>query len=181
MLRTADPLLIGLGTVPFVLGLMLLFKLSQRLSAVGTLPLAALVGIGAAVAVGGAVFGTIFGQVSGTINLFNLQEGGYARLLEAVFVLLGTISTLAYFQFSTRRRTAVSAEPLPADPAAEAGPTAPVRRASALEALAKLGQVFIGITLGAVFAGVYTAAITALIERLGFVIDTVTTVIGRPF
>ncbi len=181
MLRTADPLLIGLGTVPFVLGLMLLFKLSQRLSAVGTLPLAALVGIGAAVAVGGAVFGTIFGQVSGTINLFNLQEGGYARLLEAVFVLVGTISTLAYFQFSTRRRAPVSAEPLPADSAAEAGPITPVRRASALEALAKFGQVFIGITLGAVFAGVYTAAITALIERLGFVIDTVTAVIGRPF
>jgi hypothetical protein len=31
------------------------------------------------------------------------------------------------------------------------------------------------------FAGVYTAAITALIERLGFVIDTVTAVMRRPF
>jgi hypothetical protein len=186
LLRTGSPLLIGFGMIPFVLGLLLLFKLSPRLSSVGTLPMAVLVGVGAAVAVGGAIFGTLFGQIAGTVSLFNVAEtGSYARLLEGIFVLLGTISTLAYFQFSARRR------PSPVAPAAEAAeslasettetPAAPVRRASGLEVLAKIGQVFIGITLGAMFAGVYTAAITALIERLGFVIDTVTSVIGRPF
>ena len=186
VLRTTDPLTIGLGLIPFVLGLLLLFKLSPRFSAVGTLPMAALVGVGAAVAVGGAIFGTLFGQIQGTINLFRVQAGGGARLLEGLFVLLGTISTLAYFQFSARRRPTPAAslepaEPQAVDPSGESTPSAPVRRASGLEVLAKIGQVFIGITLGAMFAGVYTAAITALIERLGFVIDTVNALIGRSF
>lgn len=182
MLRTGSLPLIALGLVPFVLGLLLLFKLSSRFSTLGTLSMATLAGIGAAVAVGGALFGTLFGQIRGTINLFNLEGGGgLARLLEAVLVLLGAISTLAYFQFGARRRPAAAAEPLAAEAASESSPSALARRPSSLEVLAKIGQVFIGITLGAMFAGVYTAAITALIERLGFVIDTVNTVLGRPF
>lgn len=185
-LRTGDLLVIGLGMVPFLLGLLLLFKLSPRLSAVGTLPMAILVGVGAAVAVGGAIFGTLFGQIAGTVNLFRLPEGNAgARLLEGLFVLLGTISTLAYFQFGARRRPAVAAaetaEPPSAEQPGENAAPASARRASALEVLAKVGQVFIGITLGAMFAGVYTAAITALIERLGFVIDTVSALLGRSF
>jgi hypothetical protein len=150
-----------MGAVQVLLGILLLFKLSRRTSALGTLPMAILVGVGAAVAIGGAIFGTLFGQLGGTIGLFNLRAGGdpLARLLEGVFVLLGTITTLAYFQFSVRSRAA------PADPETTA------RRAFPLELLAKVGQVFIGITLGAMFAGVYTAAISALIERIGFIFD----------
>jgi energy-converting hydrogenase Eha subunit A len=34
--------------------------------------------------------------------------------------------------------------------------------------LAVIGQVFIAVTLGALFAGVFSAALTALIERLDF-------------
>jgi hypothetical protein len=37
--------------------------------------------------------------------------------------------------------------------------------------MAKIGQVFIAITLGALFAGVYATAITALIERLDFIMQ----------
>lgn len=152
-----------LGIIPFILGLLLLFKLSQRFSSIGTLPMAILVGIGAAVAIGGAVFGTLSGQIGGTIGLFSpTQSGGsLTRLVQGVYVLLGTISTLAYFQFSMRTRTGL--------PDTEVG----VRRNVTLEVLSKVGQVFIGITLGAMFAGVYTAAISALIERLGFSINTI--------
>lgn len=157
-------LLVGvLGIIPFILGLLLLFKLSPRLSAVGTLPMAIMVGIGAAVAIGGAVFGTISGQVGGTISLFSPNQPGSSlkRLAEGIFVLVGAISTLAYFQFSTRTRTEATSTEVTA------------RRGGVMETLAKIGQVFIGITLGAAFAGVYTAAISALIERLGFSINTI--------
>jgi hypothetical protein len=176
LLRSGNMAFLGLGLVPFVLGVLMLFKLSPRLTSIGSLPMAILVGIGAAVAVGGALFGTLFGQVLGTIHLFNLRglpagDAG-ARLIEALFVLVGTVTTLAYFQFSTRTRPEVSAEP-------EVAATA--RRAVSLELLAKIGQVFIGITLGAMFAGVYTAAISALIERIGFVIDVVTKVMTKFF
>jgi hypothetical protein len=163
-LENPDGLLAGvLGIIPFILGLLLLFKLSPRLSAVGTLPMAIMVGIGAAVAIGGAIFGTISGQVGGTIGLFNPNQTGNAprRLAEGIFVLVGAISSLAYFQFSTRTRTEAASTEVTA------------RRGGVMEVLAKIGQVFIGITLGAAFAGVYTAAISALIERLGFSINTI--------
>lgn len=187
LLRTGNAAFIGINLIPFVLGLLLLFKLSPRFSSVGTLPMAALVGVGAAVAVGGALFGTLFGQVLGTISLFNLSGVGgdaaaqMARILEGVFVLVGTIATLAYFQFSARSRPAASAEPAAAGAGAAPLPEATGRRDLVMELLAKVGQVFIGITLGAVFAGVYTAAISALIERIGFVIDVIFRVIENFF
>ncbi len=158
-----SPALLGVGIALIVLALLLVSKLFPRFSRVGSLPMAVLVGVGAAVAIGGAVFGTLFGQAAGTFALFNLKQKG-SDLLAGIYLLVGVISTLVYFQFSTRSRPTVA-------PDAEEGAIA--RRASSLEVLARLGQVFIGITLGAVFAGVYTAAITAMVERLGFIFDTV--------
>ena len=149
-----------------VLGALLLFKLSPRLSFLGAWSMAVLVGVGAAVAVGGAIFGTLFGQVGGTLSVFPqlgqmgaaIQQGlmadWVAQLLEGVFVLLGTVSTLAYFHFGAANR-----------------PNQPAQRARGIEILARLGQVFIGITLGATFAGVYVAAISAFVERLSAMIN----------
>jgi hypothetical protein len=151
------------GVILALLGVLLLLKLHPRLSRIGSLPMSILVGVGAAVAIGGAVFGTIFGQVGGTLNLFNVGQGQGGNPLAGIYVLVGAVTTLAYFQFSTRSRVVT--------PVAEEEATAP--RATPLEILAKVGQVFIGIILGAMFAGVYTAAITAMVERLGFIFETV--------
>jgi hypothetical protein len=153
--------LIIFGLVQLILGLLLFTKLWPRTSILGSFPMAIMVGIGAAVTIGGAIFGTLFGQIGGSIALFNMSLPGIPllRLLEGIFVLIGVISTLAYFQFSVRSK------------APELGAEEPPRRAISLELLAKVGQIFIGITLGAVFAGVYTAAISAMIERLGFIFD----------
>ncbi len=161
MLLSGNFLYVVIGGILIVLGILSLFKLFPRLSRFGSLPMAILVGVGAAVAIGGAVFGTLFGQASGTFALFNLRQGG--NLLSGVFVLVGAICTLAYFQFSTRTRATA--------PVTEEEVTAP--RATLLEWLAKIGQVFIGVTLGALFAGVYSAAITAMVERLVFLWDTI--------
>jgi hypothetical protein len=153
-------LLTVVGGILILLALLTLFKFSHRFAQVGAIPLAILVGVGAAVAIGGAVFGTLFGQVSGTFALFRLGQGG--NLLSGIYVLFGTVCTLSYFQFSTRSRAGAA-------PAEETS----ARRATYLEILARFGQIFIGITLGAMFAGVYAAAITAMVERLGFVFETV--------
>jgi hypothetical protein len=161
MLFSGELYLTIVGAILILLGILLLFKLSPRLSRFGSLPMAILVGVGAAVAIGGAVLGTLFGQIGGTLDLFKVREGG--KLISGVYVLLGAISTLAYFQFSTRSRAVT--------PADEGEATTP--RATPLELLAKVGQIFIGITLGAVFAGVYTAAISAMVERLIFIYETV--------
>lgn len=165
--RLFEPLLQGdfLVALSLLLGVLLLFKLSPRFSFIGVWPMAVLVGVGAAVAVGGAIFGTLFGQVSGTISLIpsfgemirSSQEGAFfdqlSQLVEGLFILIGAVSTLAYFHFGAVSR-----------------PNLPPQRAWWIEGMAKVGQVFIGITLGATFAGVYAATISALIERLGFLI-----------
>lgn len=154
--RLVEPMISGgwiekvLAAIALLLAAPLLTKISPRLSRLGTIPMAVLVGVGAAVAVGGAVFGTIFGQVGGVSRDFNLQSRGVLGVLEGFFLLLGTVGTLAYFQFGISSR------------AAQDGKRPPI-----VEGLAVIGQVFIGITLGAVFAGVYMAAMTALLERLG--------------
>lgn len=164
--RLIVPLLSGqlMVLVPLLLGLLLLFKLSPRLSFIGTWSMAVLVGVGAAVAVGGAIFGTLFGQVTGTINLFpKLADLGQVsldawsgQLIEGLFMLVGTVTTLAYFQFGAANR-----------------PNQPVQRSRLVESLSTIGQVFIGITLGATFAGVYVASLAAFIERISAMINVI--------
>ncbi len=135
---------------PLIGGALLLTKISPRLASLGTLPMAFLVGVGAAVAVGGAVFGTLIGQVAGTANTLAKS------FLEGLIVLAGAICTLAYFQFSGSARAGQD-----------------LLRQPLAEGLATAGQVFVGITLGALFAGVYAAAMTALMERLSFLLTTI--------
>lgn len=146
----------GLALIPLVLSALLLAKLSPRLGRLGRLPMAYLVGVGAAVAIGGAVLGTLFTQTGAAIQAFDFDSsgGGLWQLIEGSFLLLGTISTLLYFQFS-----------------ASVQPDQSVRRPAAVEALARAGQVFIAITLGALFASVYAASVTALIDRLEYIVD----------
>jgi hypothetical protein len=150
-----------LTSLPIVVSIMLLCKLfNGGISAVGNLPLAYTVGVGAAVMITGTVTGTIFGQSLATINLFSTNS-----LLEASVILVGVITTLAYFHFGTR--------PTPTPQGAKRNPF--------VEFLALIGRFFIGITLGALFAGIYLAALSALVNRLDylrFVIENVLFKIG---
>ena len=154
-----------MSLVPLLLSGLLLTKLSPRLTRMGTPSMALLVGVGAAVAVGGAVLGTLFGQVEGAIAVFDFSAGTSGspvlRIAEGAFFLVGTLATLAYFQFSAREKR--KREP---------------GRSNIAEIFAFVGQLFIAITLGAVFAGVLTAAFTALVERLDFIINTISGWLG---
>ncbi len=141
--------------IPLVLGLLLLLKLSPRPIGPGTLPMAFLVGVGAAVAIGGAVMGTIFPQAQASMNMLNLTNAGQYRLervLEGIFMLVGTVTALVYFHFGAK--------------ATATGP----RRGNFVRLLSWVGQIFIAITFGVLFAGVFMAALTALIERLNFIV-----------
>lgn len=160
--RLAVPMLQGIPmtVIPLLLSGMLLTKLSPRMSQVGNLPMALLVGVGAAVAVGGALLGTLFGQISGSLVFFGASPSGETPtifgVIEGLFFLLGTLSVLAYFNFGAKQKRASE-----------------VRRSWVTAIFAVLGQVFIAITLGAVFAGVLTAGLTALVERSDFILNAV--------
>jgi hypothetical protein len=127
---------------------MLLMKAWPPLARLGMPAMGFLVGAGAAVAVGGAVSGTIFPQVNATIAAFDIQK---FNLIDSLLILAGVITTLVYFHFGARTR----ADGL-------------VRRFGFIELIAVVGSFFLAVTLGVLFAGVYTAALTALIERLHF-------------
>jgi hypothetical protein len=146
----------GLAILPLVGGGFLLMKISPRTARLGNLPLAYLVGVGAAVAVGGSVLGTILPQAQAAAGAFSparLANDWFVYLVNGFLMLLGTITTLAYFHFG-----------------AKATPSGPVQR-RLVRVLGWVGQFFVAITLGVIFAGVFTAAITALIERLNSVLS----------
>ncbi len=162
--RLITPLIQGstlervLVLIPLVMAALLLTKISSQFASLGKLPMAFLVGVGAAVAIGGAIFGTLLGQISGAARPFDLVTSGrgFGGLFEGLLVLIGTIGTLAYFQFSASNRS-----------------TQPAARSPIVESLAIVGQVFIGVTLGAVFAGVYAASLTALMDRIQFILTAI--------
>jgi len=152
-------------TVRVVLCALLLLKLSPRAANLGSPVTALLAGVGAALAIGGAVQGTILPQVGAAASTFNveqfdlsLQGGHYGESIQVIFegiiLLLATVSTLAYFHFGAQAR----------------GKLQPLRNI-AVDALAWVGSIFIAITLATLFAGVLLAALSALIERLSFLIS----------
>jgi hypothetical protein len=153
------PLIIR-AVIPLILALLLMAKLSPWISSLGSIPMAYLVGVGAAAAIGGVVLGTLFPQVNSSMNLFDLQVAidrginvGFF-LVNGGIILVGTITSLAYFHFGARHRQN----------------QAPVRQPW-IEELSQIGQLFIAITLGVFFAAVYSAALAALVERLSFLVD----------
>jgi len=154
-----DYLLALLFLIPSAL---LLTKVSSRLARLGNPVMAFLVGVGAAAAIGGAMIGTLFPQTGASINLFDLQRFQVSGtpfstgIGNAFVILLGTLTSLIYFHFSTR-----------------SSPGRTAKRGQWLEGVGWVGQGFIAVTFGALFTGVYIAALSALIERVTFVWDFV--------
>ncbi|HEY5982132.1 MAG TPA: hypothetical protein VIU38_01550 [Anaerolineales bacterium] len=157
------PLVVGTAAtramlaIPLLLCGMILMKAWPSLTRLGAPAMGLLVGVGSALAIGGAIQGTLFPQIAATIDLAapaRIQT--FEGLLNGAIVLVGVIASAAYFQFSARLQ-----------------PDGSVRRIRPLEILAGVGGVFLAITLGVLFAGVYSAALTAFIERLLFIINFV--------
>lgn len=139
---------------------MLLLKVSPVTSKWGTLPIVILVGVGAGVVVGGSITGTIIPQSSAAMASLNpsavstiSNETPLERFGNVLILLLGTVSTLLYFTFSTRKT-----------------PTGVGKRSPVLEVIATIGRVFIAITFGTIFAGTLMTALIALAERIDSIV-----------
>jgi len=150
-----------------LLTLLLLTKLFPRAATIGNPVTAILVGVGAALAIAGAVQGSILPQIGAAANSFDSASlslallGGYyvegtGLLIQGGITLLATVGTLAYFHFGASGSDADSA-----------------KRPAIVEWLAWLGRVFIPITLASLFAGVLLASLTAFIERVDFLLNLV--------
>ncbi len=153
-----NPLLL----IPLVMGLWLLFfKSIPRLAYAGNFSVAYIVGVGAAVALSGALLGTIIPQVEATGRVFSYESWESLPLgpLDGAMILVGTICTLMVFNFTL---------------------TAPRRYgltrilAPLVGAMAWLGKLFLLVALGAAFAGALTASLSIFIGRLQHLIDVFT-------
>lgn len=147
-----SPQTLAFVAVPLILFIFLILKLSPRTSPLGNISIAYLVGVGAAVAVGGAVTGTLLPQIgmtwSATYSLPN-------TILNRFVIVLGAATTLLYFQFWLRGETA----------------TGGAERAAPMAVLADIGRGFLVVTLGAIYAGMILSGIAVFSER-------VTTLVG---
>lgn len=148
--------------VPLLLGALLLLKgfpprrFLGRIATVGNLSLGFLVGVGAAVAVSGALMGTLIPQIMATGAAVTL-EGGVLSLVQGLVLALGTSMTLLVF--TARRPTG-----------ADASAWSRFWRA--------IGHFFLAVALGVAFAGAITSGLTALVQRIVQFLELITQVTG---
>lgn len=140
------------GLIPLLLGFLLLLKGSPRLGGLGSLALAFLIGVGTAVAVVGAITGTLLPLVNSTGG--GLRSGD---LLNGVMVFFGVISSLIYFQYLARRL-----------------PDGSTRRNLVVRFFGTIGQGFLVITFGALYAAAILSSLTVFSERMSFIIARIT-------
>lgn len=152
----------ALAAVPLILCLLLIAKVRPVWSDVGNIPVAFLVGVGAALAVGGALFGTLWPQVSATagLSLDPADYGDSQPMLVSTFfwqnlaVLIGTIGTFFYFTFNTQPQ----------------GPLGGFREAFT-RFWSGMGRWVIMITLGALFANTVMSRVALLVGRVRWLLD----------
>ncbi len=139
-----------------VLGLLLFARKVPALRWLSKIPVAYLVGVGAALALGGAIIGTIIPRVSALFVSLAPRDygGGNAGIERALYqglLAVGTIGTLLYFYFSASDESR--------------GPRLWDRIA---RGWGGLGKWVIMITLGALFGSTVMSRISLLLGRIQF-------------
>lgn len=159
---SASPVLRGFYLVPVILGVLLFLKFfaSSRLlgplSVLGNISMGYLVGVGAAVAIAGAVLGTLFPQIEAAgqdVTLEALPVG----LLQGIVMLIGTITALLVF--SPRPRTQNG------------------EIKSAVRWLQRVGGFFIVVALAVAFAGAVTSGLTLWVERWSQIVTLIRSIL----
>lgn len=146
-----------------ILCLFLILKIpagqGNTFSALGNITLAFVLGIGAALALGGALFGTLIPQVTAMTGISlnpnhypnTQQEVGLVIWLNNIIIVLGTIGTFFYFTFTVRSKGVLGG-----------------LREGFVRFWAGMGRLMIIFTLGALFANTVSARVALLISRIQF-------------
>jgi len=142
--------------VPVILTLFLLLRRLPTASWLGNNTLAFFVGVGAAIALVGALTGTLWPQISsGPVN-------GTNTAVRTIIVAVLTGATLLTFQFTTFR-------------ASSDGVWA---QSSLQKGIAASGRVVLMITFGALFAAVLNTSFILLANRINFFVNEMSTLLA---
>jgi hypothetical protein len=169
--------------VPIGLVVLLVLRLVPGAGRLGGLPVAMMIGVGAATVVGGAITGTIVPQTlaaTESISPFAIApqtgETGIERMVNVLLVLVGTVGTLSYFRFGVRKgeeHTPRYAGRRVRTPFGGINIPWPI--------LPFLGEVFIFVAFGVMFAGALSATLLYLTERLQFLAASLQTLLSGIF
>jgi hypothetical protein len=154
LIRMAFPRLIATPSaivVPLVLGILLLFKGFPKQAFVGNFSMGLLIGVGTAVALAGALVGTLGPQVEATGRALSAASLASFRfgLLDGLMIVVGTICTLLAFTFTQGEDDAVG-----------------LAWRRLIGGAAWVGRVFLVFAFGIAFAGALTASLSVFIGRM---------------
>jgi hypothetical protein len=146
-----------------VLGLLLLLRPVKPLSWLGSFSLAILLGVGAALAIGGALLGTLIPQVDATAEVthYVARYGPRLGLFSGIIVLVGTIGVLVHFHFGAARE----------------GRLASIRD-GVVRVWGGLGRWFVFVAFAAILATTFMSRLSLLVGRIQFLMDSVRGLVG---
>lgn len=152
----------SIGVVPFLLAFTLLVKYSPRFTVLkrySNIGIAFIIGIGTAVAVVGAISGTIIPLTRDAGRAFEDDVTIGDEIFSGIAVL-GTICTLIYFQYLGKRRI-----------------DGTISRTLPMRILAGFGQLIIAVTFGAVYASAMLTSLNVFDEvirqQLTFILEQI--------
>lgn len=150
-------------TIALVFGLFLLLKPIRPVSWLGNLSIALMLGVGAALAIGGALLGTLWPQIDATASLTMPIDryGPGLGLFSAIVMLVGTTGALLHFYHG----------------AGEEGRLNRLRN-FVVGVWGGLGRWFILIAFAAILAATFVGRLSLLVGRIQFLLDGVRDLLG---
>ncbi|MDY7078938.1 MAG: hypothetical protein SXV54_18650 [Chloroflexota bacterium] len=142
--------------IPLVLGILLLFKGFPRQAYIGNFSVAYLIGVGTAVALGGALVGTIIPQIGATGRALSSSSLASFRFgaLDSLLIIVGTVCTLMAFTFTARKQRGLGGV-----------------WNQIVKLTSRAGRVFLIFTFSVAFAGALTASLSIFTGRIQYLID----------
>jgi hypothetical protein len=153
----------SLSLIPLLFGLLLLLKPLRSLSWWGNLSVALLLGVGAALAIGGALLGTLIPQVTaaGDMPRYATTYGPGLGLFSGIVVVVGTIGVVLHMTFGRGREGRLSA-----------------LRDAVVQSWGGLGRWFILVAFAAILATTFLSRLSLLVGRVQFLLDSVQGLLG---
>ncbi|MCX7995157.1 MAG: hypothetical protein N3A65_05250 [candidate division WOR-3 bacterium] len=141
-----EPLKAGefLYLIPFLLGIMYFTRFIPKIGWLVRLPMGFMIGWGAGISIPANIQAFIFKQIEGTVVTPETLNSGWEGIW-SIIILVGVISTLMYFFFSTEQR-------------------------GVLKCSSRLGIIFIMLGFGASFGYTVMARVSLLIGRIQFLL-----------
>ena len=136
--------------IPLLLGVLMYTRLKDKVAWIARYPTGVLVGIGTGVMIAGTLRGQIIDQVKNTVLDLtkSVVSSNTTGMINNLLIAIGVVTAISFFTFTHEHK-------------------------GVLGASAKIGRIFLMISLGANWSGELVWYLTQLIGRLSWIINTV--------